>query len=300
MALRRVHDVSAEGGAPDYDAGLLNRISGDAGLGGTAGTGTPRRRGRRRSTETAFAENRVGVEWRRRRTTHACFGRGRMNKVQIAERLAGRMGLSKSAAAGAVEAVFETIGEALAKDEDVRIAGFGTFTTKSRPARLGRNPGTGEAVSIAASTAPAFKAGKALKDAVNRALTSGTIDRVGRCEGASRRVAALTPAKSGPATRVERVAWWVVAGGVRGRTPPADDRMRFRGAGALTREEAMTDGNRELLIALDGHVAGKSMREIAEDLYGAERVAAEWRSDSVLRARTRRLLSKAQSHAKQG
>ena len=168
MALRRVHDVSAEGGAPDYDAGLLNRISGDAGLGGTAGTGTPRRRGRRRSTETAFAENRVGVEWRRRRTTHACFGRGRMNKVQIAERLAGRMGLSKSAAAGAVEAVFETIGEALAKDEDVRIAGFGTFTTKSRPARLGRNPGTGEAVSIAASTAPAFKAGKALKDAVNR------------------------------------------------------------------------------------------------------------------------------------
>ena len=68
----------------------------------------------------------------------------------------------------------------------------------------------------------------------------------------------------------------------------------------MTREEAMTDGNRELLIALDGHVAGKSMREIAEDLYGAERVVAEWRSDSVLRARTRRLLSKAQSHAKQG
>ena len=89
-----------------------------------------------------------------------------MNKSQIADRLAGRMGLSKSAASGAVDAVFETIGEALAKSEDVRIAGFGTFTTRSRPARTGRNPRTGEAVSIPASTAPAFKAGKALKDAV--------------------------------------------------------------------------------------------------------------------------------------
>ena len=68
-----------------------------------------------------------------------------MNKSQSADRLAERMGLSKSAAAAAVDAVFETIGEALAEDEDVRIAGFGTFTTKSRPARAGRNPRTGEA-----------------------------------------------------------------------------------------------------------------------------------------------------------
>ena len=75
-----------------------------------------------------------------------------MNKSQIADRLAGRMGLSKSAAAGAVDAVFETIGEALAKSEDVKIPGFSTFTTRSRPARTGRNPRTGEAVSIPAST----------------------------------------------------------------------------------------------------------------------------------------------------
>ena len=61
-----------------------------------------------------------------------------MNKSQSADRLAERMGLSKSLAAAAVDAVFETIGEALAEDEDVRIAGFGTFTTKSRPARAGR------------------------------------------------------------------------------------------------------------------------------------------------------------------
>ena len=90
-----------------------------------------------------------------------------MNKSQIADRLAGRMGLRKSAAAGAVDAVFETIGEALVKHEEVRIAGFGTFETKHRPARTGRNPRTGEAVSIPASVAPAFRAGKMLKDAVN-------------------------------------------------------------------------------------------------------------------------------------
>ena len=90
-----------------------------------------------------------------------------MNKSKIADRLAGRMGLSKAAAAGAVDAVFETIGETLAKHEEVRIAGFGTFATKHRPARTGRNPRTGEAVSIPASFTPAFRTGKALKEAVN-------------------------------------------------------------------------------------------------------------------------------------
>ena len=80
---------------------------------------------------------------------------------------AGRVGLSRSATAGTVDAVFEAIREALAKHEEVRIAGFGTFATKHRSARTGRNPRTGEAVSIPASVAPAFRAGKALKDAVN-------------------------------------------------------------------------------------------------------------------------------------
>jgi len=90
-----------------------------------------------------------------------------MNKSQIADRLTGRMGLTRSAAADAVDAVFEAISEALAQHEEVRIAGFGTFSTKHRPARTGRNPRSGEAVSIPASTAPAFRAGKALKEAVN-------------------------------------------------------------------------------------------------------------------------------------
>ena len=90
-----------------------------------------------------------------------------MKKSEMVGRVAGRMGLTKSAADGAVDAVFEVIVEALAKEEAVRIAGFGTFATRSRSARTGRNPRTGESVSIPASKAPSFKAGKALRDAVN-------------------------------------------------------------------------------------------------------------------------------------
>lgn len=63
-----------------------------------------------------------------------------MNRSQIADRLAGWMGLIKSSARDAVDAVFETIGKALARNEDVRTAGFGTFMTMSRPAPSGRNP----------------------------------------------------------------------------------------------------------------------------------------------------------------
>ena len=90
-----------------------------------------------------------------------------MNKADIIGRVADRMRLSRSVAEGAVDTVLEAIAEALAKEEAVRIAGFGTFATKSRSARRGRNPGTGESVPIAASKAPSFKAGKALRDAVN-------------------------------------------------------------------------------------------------------------------------------------
>ena len=95
------------------------------------------------------------------------WGSDGMKKSEIAGRVADRIGLSQSAAGNAVDAVFEAVGEALANGEEVRIVGFGTFTTKSRPARTGRNPQTGESLSIPASTAPAFKPSKALKDAVN-------------------------------------------------------------------------------------------------------------------------------------
>ena len=90
-----------------------------------------------------------------------------MKKSDIAGCVADRIGLSRSAAGNAVDTVFEAVGEALANGEDMRIVGFGTFATKSRPARTGRNPKTGESLEIQASTAPAFKPGKALKDAVN-------------------------------------------------------------------------------------------------------------------------------------
>ena len=89
-----------------------------------------------------------------------------MNKAEMADRLAARTGLSKSVAKEAVDVVFAAIREALANGEEVRIAGFGTLGIRSRPARTGRNPRTGEAVSILASALPTFKAGKTLKDAV--------------------------------------------------------------------------------------------------------------------------------------
>ena len=89
-----------------------------------------------------------------------------MNKSELAERLAGRTGMSKAAAKDAVDGVFEAIGKALANGEEARILGFGTFGTRNRPARSARNPRTGENVSVVASTVPVFKAGKTLKDAV--------------------------------------------------------------------------------------------------------------------------------------
>ncbi len=90
-----------------------------------------------------------------------------MNKSELGERLADRAGMTKAAAKNAVEGLFEVIGEALANGEDVRILGFGTFETRARPARTARNPRTGESMEIPASTAPTFKAGKPLRDAVN-------------------------------------------------------------------------------------------------------------------------------------
>ena len=90
-----------------------------------------------------------------------------MNKSDIAGRVASRAGVGKSVAGNAMDAVSEAITEALARGEDVRIASFGTFGTRTRPARTGRNPRTGESLNIAASTVSAFKAGKPLRDVVS-------------------------------------------------------------------------------------------------------------------------------------
>jgi DNA-binding protein HU-beta len=90
-----------------------------------------------------------------------------VNKNDLVDAVAERTGLAKSDAARAVEAVLGTVTEALQKGDQVALSGFGTFVAKARAARTGRNPRTGEAIAIPASRVPAFKAGKALKDALN-------------------------------------------------------------------------------------------------------------------------------------
>ncbi len=90
-----------------------------------------------------------------------------MNKNELVEVVSERTGLAKSDSARAVEAVLGAITETLRKGEQVALSGFGTFVAKTRAARTGRNPRTGEPVAIPASRAPAFKAGKGLKDALN-------------------------------------------------------------------------------------------------------------------------------------
>ncbi|MBQ2657961.1 MAG: HU family DNA-binding protein [Erysipelotrichaceae bacterium] len=90
-----------------------------------------------------------------------------MNKTELITALSEKAEVSKKDAAAVLEAFTATVTEELAKKEKVALVGFGTFETKERAARIGRNPQTGKEMKIAASVAPVFKAGKALKDAVN-------------------------------------------------------------------------------------------------------------------------------------
>ena len=90
-----------------------------------------------------------------------------MKKVELIEAVAAKAGLTKADAGRALDATIETITEALAKGDRVPLVGFGTFATSKRAARTGRNPQTGAEVKIPARTAVTFKAGSALKDAVN-------------------------------------------------------------------------------------------------------------------------------------
>lgn len=89
-----------------------------------------------------------------------------MNKSELINAVAESADLSKKDATSAVEAVFETIQTTLGEGDKVQVIGFGTFEVRERAARKGRNPQTGMEIDIAASKVPAFKAGKALKDAV--------------------------------------------------------------------------------------------------------------------------------------
>ena len=89
-----------------------------------------------------------------------------MNKTELVAAMAEQAELSKKDAASAVDAVFNTIQNTLAKGDKVQLIGFGNFEVRERAARKGRNPQSGEEIEIAASKVPAFKPGKALKDAV--------------------------------------------------------------------------------------------------------------------------------------
>ena len=89
-----------------------------------------------------------------------------MNKVELVAAVAEKAELSKKDAEKAVAAVFAAIEEAVAAGDKVQLVGFGTFEVRERSARTGRNPQTGAEIKIAASKQPAFKAGKAFKDAV--------------------------------------------------------------------------------------------------------------------------------------
>lgn len=90
-----------------------------------------------------------------------------MNKAELIDAVAENTGLAKVDAAKAVDAVFDCITSALKAGDTVSLIGFGTFAVKGRAARAGRNPRTGETIEIPASKVPGFKAGKALRDAVN-------------------------------------------------------------------------------------------------------------------------------------
>jgi DNA-binding protein HU-beta len=90
-----------------------------------------------------------------------------MNKSELIDAVAEAADISKAAAGRALDGFVGSVTEALKNGEQVSLIGFGTFSVKDRAARTGRNPQTGDTIEIAASKIPGFKAGKALKDAVN-------------------------------------------------------------------------------------------------------------------------------------
>ena len=90
-----------------------------------------------------------------------------MNKTEFIDAVAESADVPKATAAKVLDAMIDTVGSALKDGDQVTLVGFGTFLVRKREARQGRNPRTGDTIQIAASNVPGFKAGKALKDAVN-------------------------------------------------------------------------------------------------------------------------------------
>jgi DNA-binding protein HU-beta len=100
-------------------------------------------------------------------TRHNIFKGTSVNKTELIDAIAAAADLPKASAGRALDAVVESITGALKAGDSVALVGFGTFAVKERAARTGRNPQTGAEIQIKAATVPSFKAGKALKDAVN-------------------------------------------------------------------------------------------------------------------------------------
>ena len=91
-----------------------------------------------------------------------------MNKAELINAIAAKTGLSKKDTEATLNSFVNVVSDELAKEEKVQLIGFGTFETRKRAARTGRNPQTGKELKIDAATVPAFKAGKALKEKVNK------------------------------------------------------------------------------------------------------------------------------------
>ena len=117
----------------------------------------PLQQGLKETLSSAFQCTKNQNEW----------GKRFMNKAEFIDAVASKGDMSKADATSAVDAVLDSVTAALKDGEQITLVGFGTFLVRKREARTGRNPRTGEPLQIKASNVPSFKAGKALKDAVN-------------------------------------------------------------------------------------------------------------------------------------
>lgn len=108
------------------------------------------------------------MPYNRKYLKNAFIGVYKMNKSELIDAVAKDSGLTKKDSEAALKAIIENIAKALEKNDDVQLIGFGTFSIGERAARTGRNPKTGETITIKASKSPKFKPGKALKDRVNK------------------------------------------------------------------------------------------------------------------------------------
>jgi DNA-binding protein HU-beta len=135
-----------------------------------------------------------------------------VNKAQLIDAVAARLEVSRRAAGEAVDAVLDGITGAVVSGDKVSLTGFGTFESANRPARIARNPRTGEQVRVAAATVPKFRAGQAFKDSVNGAKGAGrktaakrtTAKKAGTKAAPARAAAKKTPAKAAAKTPAKK------------------------------------------------------------------------------------------------